>query len=805
MKHTDRKRYPRWRRWIFTLAVLVFSISLYVSILPESILPGDSGELIAASQTMSIAHPPGYPLYLMLAKVFASVVGWGSVAFRYNLLSSVVAAFTAALIYLMLREIGVRYLVSMGIALAIATHQAFWLQAAVAEVYALNAFLTAALFLTAAAGRRYGERSFLVLAYLGGLAVSHHLTLIYSLAAALLLALVLYRRLPRAKTVVGCIFLGLLGLTAWLYIPIRAQQAPPFTWGSTDTLKGFIDHITASRYAWRLKTFDLTSRLADFLRFFRVITSAFGVPLMLLAALGAAASLRRFAVAAGALAVVVLAGVHYAAYNIPDIEGHILPALIGIGILAAIGVEQLIARLRGTSRVLSTMAAVAVLAIPAANLITLSPREDPWLAHDYAKAIALSARTACGPSPVVITAADLAGLSLAYVSYVEDPDLVLYIQGISHPSVIGSNVPTRSVAQAVEAGSRNFGEGRVCILGGVEAEAVAQEMAICGMVSVPAAGALDCPSPDDYEIRGLGEESRDFFSRALSAEYYIHLARWHARNEEADRAIADLDRAVDLARGDAQTYVDASRLYLELDRAGEAERLLRQAVAAEPTHFFAHFALANVLQMDGRIEEAAEEYRKALRGNPQPAPGHVNLGNIRLSDGRYAEAMEHFSRALDLEEANVPALLGMAGALESAGKPQEALEYLDRAIVAGPGQASAYHAKASILIRSGFYEESWKTLARGLAEAPDDPVLLSDMGLYFLRTDRPDSAAGYLGRALEDRPDLLTALGNLAVAYERMGMIGEAIEHYEKYAQQAPPGPRKQMAERALKELRGSP
>jgi tetratricopeptide (TPR) repeat protein len=586
-----------------------------------------------------------------------------------------------------------------------------------------------------------------------------------------------------------------------LYIPIRSGQAPPFTWGRTDTWEGFISHITAARYSWRLKTFDLTSRIGDFLKFFRLIESEFGLPLVGLAGLGIIAALRRLPRAAGAVALVVLSGTHFAAYNIPDIEGHILPSLFGVGLLAGIGVERVAVAACRRSRRIGTLITAAVFILPAVNILTLSPRHDQWLAYDYARAIAESARAACGPSPVIVTSTDLAGLSLAYLSYVEEGDLVFYMQGISHPSIIGSGASTRSIGEAVDIASRNFGMSRVCVLGGVEADALPGESPICGMVSVPAGSGAGCTSPYDYSLRGVGADRRDFFSRALSAEYYLHLARWHSRRQEVAKAVEHIETATELARGDAQTYVDASRVYVEVDRLDDAEGLLEEAVEAEPTHFFAHFALANVYQMQGRSADAVREYEKSLRGNPQPAPGHVNIGNIHMSEGRYPEAADHYRRALALDSSNQAALLGLAGVLEATGRADEAIEYLDRAILAGRGQASAYHAKASLLMKNGRYEESRDMLREALRASPEDPVLLADIGLVFLRTDRPDSAAAYLEQALSLRPDLLTARGNLAVAYERQGKVLAAVEQYRRYVDDAPPGPSRQMAERALREL----
>ena len=45
---------------------------------------GDGGELITASVTLGIPHPPGYPLYLLAGKI-ASYLPVGTIAYRYNL------------------------------------------------------------------------------------------------------------------------------------------------------------------------------------------------------------------------------------------------------------------------------------------------------------------------------------------------------------------------------------------------------------------------------------------------------------------------------------------------------------------------------------------------------------------------------------------------------------------------------------------------------------------------------------------------------------------------------------------------
>ena len=338
------------------------------------------------------------------------------------------------------------------------------------------------------------------------------------------------------------------------------------------------------------------------------------------------------------------------------------------------------------------------------------------------------------------------------------------------------------------------------MLGGTEAQTITGGYPICGMVSLLDSVRYECTSPHDYAVRGVGQEPRDFFSKLLSAEYHLSLAQWHINRGEFGEASGYLDRAVRFT-GDAQTYVQASRYYMAMDRLDDAMRLLEEAVDAEPTHFFAHFALANVLQLKGREKDALSEYTKALRGNPYPTPAHINLGSLYWEQGDNALALEHFGAVLETDSTNVSAQMGMAGTLEALGRPEDALEYLYRVISAKPDHERAYHTAASLLLWLDRYKEVRRVLARGIRVMPRNAVLLSDMGLYYLRNDAPDSAIVRLESALEIQSDLLTARGNLAVAYEREGLVAKAAEQYQAYIDNAAPGPSRQMAERALKRL----
>ena len=69
----------------------------------------DGGDLIAAAATGGVAHPTGYPAYLLVASVF-QLLPIGTLAFRTNLLSAISTLIAALLLHAVVR----RHLESVG-------------------------------------------------------------------------------------------------------------------------------------------------------------------------------------------------------------------------------------------------------------------------------------------------------------------------------------------------------------------------------------------------------------------------------------------------------------------------------------------------------------------------------------------------------------------------------------------------------------------------------------------------------------------------------------------------------------------
>ena len=85
------------RREPACLAAGVFAV--YAAGACPTIYVGDSGELVTAVYLLGIPHPSGYPLYVLLGKLWTLAVPLGSIAYRMSLFSAACAAASAALLH----------------------------------------------------------------------------------------------------------------------------------------------------------------------------------------------------------------------------------------------------------------------------------------------------------------------------------------------------------------------------------------------------------------------------------------------------------------------------------------------------------------------------------------------------------------------------------------------------------------------------------------------------------------------------------------------------------------------------------
>ena len=128
---------------VTALAAACAALGVYFVTLGPTITGEDSGELVTAAYHMGIAHPPGYPIWCLLGKLF-TYLPHGTIAWRVNFMSAFLGAATVFLMALLVIKLTRNRLAGVAAALALAFSGEFWEQSVIAEVYSLNAFFVAA-------------------------------------------------------------------------------------------------------------------------------------------------------------------------------------------------------------------------------------------------------------------------------------------------------------------------------------------------------------------------------------------------------------------------------------------------------------------------------------------------------------------------------------------------------------------------------------------------------------------------------------------------------------------------------------
>jgi hypothetical protein len=382
---------------------LVAIPALYILTLARGLVPGDPTEYTFVASILGIAHPPGYAFFTLLGKLFQTAIPFGEIPWRTHLLSAVAATVAALAVYGILATIGRESWQPAGLSPALAKAVAlfgaltvglaadFWQHAIHANPHIVTAtFLAANLYLLtrwwAAAGRsterQSADRWLIGVAFAAGLGVTHHPLTVFSWPAYALFVLWLRPRIWReGRLLLKLAAAGLLGLSVWLYYPLRSSMAPAFGPDDMNTLQGFLDHVLARGLTESLPFFGLADQLDRALVFWSLLRLQYGLPVLFLAAFGLAwfllGRLRHPAeggsplVGPGLLFGGALVGSLLFVINLrqQDIMAYLLGVFLVAGLLAGAGLGSLLAlaarRLRLPHAALALLAAALLLIGPA--------------------------------------------------------------------------------------------------------------------------------------------------------------------------------------------------------------------------------------------------------------------------------------------------------------------------------------------------------------------------------------------------------------------------------------------------------
>lgn len=372
--------------------VFLTALALYVSTLAPGVLPADSGEFQLVCGVLGIAHPPGYPLYTMLGKLF-TLLPIGDVAYRVNLFAAICGALAVAVVAGSVRHSTQSAIAALVAAIALGLSTTYWAQSTMANIRSLTALFVA---LCLALGIRWGEtrsqRHLIAWAICFGLGVGHHSSIgLLGIPFLAYLMAVEPSVVLQPRRWIGPLGGVIASLLVLLYLPIRSLIGAPFDPAPIRSWAGFLEHVLALGFRGDMFYFRTVPELAArggiwlniiFLQFGMWLPIAFAsamIPLIL-------RDRRTLLLLASTWVINTLAAVTYRA---PQTVEYLMPSYVALAMLLGQGLGTLLRARTGQAlpQVAAALLLLAALSNGAANYPNFRQLHTDTSAQNYAKAI----------------------------------------------------------------------------------------------------------------------------------------------------------------------------------------------------------------------------------------------------------------------------------------------------------------------------------------------------------------------------------------------------------------------------------
>ena len=191
-------------------AVFLLAAVTYLSTMESTASLWDCGEFIASAFKLEVGHPPGNPVFMIMARFFTLFAGGDltKVAIMVNAMSALASAFTILLLFWTITHLAKKIIlqnenqytsgriiavISAGIvgAVAYTFSDSFWFSAVEGEVYATSSLFTALVFWAIlrwedVAEEEFADRWIILIAFLMGLSIGVHLLNLLAIPAIVL-------------------------------------------------------------------------------------------------------------------------------------------------------------------------------------------------------------------------------------------------------------------------------------------------------------------------------------------------------------------------------------------------------------------------------------------------------------------------------------------------------------------------------------------------------------------------------------------------------------------------------------------
>ncbi len=289
---------------------------------------------------------------------------------------------------------------------------------------------------------------------------------------------------------------------------------------------------------------------------------------------------------------------------------------------------------------------------------------------------------------------------------------------------------------------------------------------------------------------GRHEEAIAAFTAALRGmdepSVRLNLARAYRLAKRFDEAQRELEGLRVHGWKPEAVLAEMSALARDRKDFGGAERLLEQAMKADPGSAQSHMQAARLHELQERWEEALASYQRAAAADPALAEAHNQAGVVLKRLGRTREAIAAFERAIEVNP-DMPGPYNNLGLVHrEMGRREESRRVLETGVTMAPKSAVLHNSLGSLYHDGGDVERAVQEFETALRHDPSYAEAVSNLAV--IHTGRRDvaNATRYLKRLIELEPSNHEARLSLALGLLSQRRVPEAMALVEEVLKAEP-------------------
>ncbi len=200
-----------------------------------------------------------------------------------------------------------------------------------------------------------------------------------------------------------------------------------------------------------------------------------------------------------------------------------------------------------------------------------------------------------------------------------------------------------------------------------------------------------------------------------------------------------------------------AQVFIRQEKPEEAITQLREAVVASSidpmTLAASHLYLAELLNEQGKVDEALSHYEQTVRLFPSGELGHTRFATALAAAGRHDQAIIQWRESIRLSPKLWAARIGLANDLLAIGDASEAAAQCREVLKIEPSAVEAIVILATVLADDGNVEQAIPHLRRALELDPRNARAHLQLGLALYDRGQPQSAVDHLNEAIRLQPD----------------------------------------------------